>query len=420
MAATQGFREAGPDMLQLKEGGGCLSVFGLPFLVAGIFVALIGLRLVPVTNAADVPGWAWPLITLLGLVFVAVGGGLVLGRRWIVLDRVRGLIRKQWGLLVPLRREEFPLQAYDAVLLRREAGDADSADRYPVLLKARTGHADFALTTSTQYGESRERAAAIAAFLNVPLVDASTDHHTVLPADRADATLQERCRLVGGGHREEAVRPLRMQSQVRESGSAVEVVLPGPGFRPGRLIGFTVSVSLLVYAAPQVSRFFRQSETPEAVQMVFFGVAALLFVVIPLRGAIESVLLTARARTVVRASAEGIVIEEGGAWRVKTIRVPAAEIFWLDFGTADAALASARREADARLTQSARPLSSSGRDGAVPRWLALVRRLVKSKGIIVKCRSGLVTFGAGLPDDEVRYLYAIVGRALGGTDKGRW
>ena len=49
-----------------------------------------------------------------------------------------------------------------------------------------------------------------------------------------------------------------------------------------------------------------------------------------------------------------------------------------------------------------------------------MRRLVASKGITVKCRKGLFTFGAGLPDDEVRYLHALVVRALGDSDGRRW
>jgi hypothetical protein len=64
--------------------------------------------------------------------------------------------------------------------------------------------------------------------------------------------------------------------------------------------------------------------------------------------------------------------------------------------------------------------SSTNQTGAAPRWVAVLRRLVKSKGIIVKCRSGLVSFGAGLSDEEIRYLYAIVVRTLGGPDAHRW
>ncbi len=419
MGTHDAFRQVGPDQLRIREGGGCLSLFGLPFFVAGVFVTLIGVRVVPVSNAADVPAWAWPLISLMGLAFVAVGGGLMLGRRWITLDRAQGAIRKQSGLLVPMKGAEYSLRDYEAVTLRFEAGDSDSADRYLVLLKARTGQADFLLSTSTMYGESRDRAAAAAKFLDLPLVDASTDHESVVAAHQADATFQERLRA-GEGRREEAVRPLRMQTQVRESGSAVEIVLPGPGFRPGSLVGLIVSVGLLTYVAPELLRFFRQTHTPETVQIVIFGVAVLFLVLVPLRGVINSAVLAARGRTVVTATAAGIVIDEHDAWRAKSMRIPGADILGLDYGTADARLHSARRFAAQRAPQVGQAALSAGPDRPAPRWLVALGRFAKAKGIIVKGRNGLITFGAGLPDDEIRYLYAVVSRALGGPDGGRW
>jgi len=62
-----------------------------------------------------------------------------------------------------------------------------------------------------------------------------------------------------------------------------------------------------------------------------------------------------------------------------------------------------------------------GQDCALPGWLlAGLRWLAKSKGIIVKSRNGLVTVGAGLPDEEIRYLYAVVLRVLGGPAGHRW
>ena len=419
MGTSGPFHQVAPDQLQVREGGGCLSLFGLPFLAAGIFLTLIGVRIVPLQNAARVPAWAWPLILLMGLAFVAVGGGLVLGRRWTTLDAGRGVIRKQWGLLVPLRGEEYPLRDYEAVLLRFDAGDSDTADRYPLLLRARAGGADLPLSSTTQYGESRQQAAAVAKFLGVPLVDASTHHESVTRADRVDATLQERLRT-GDDRQEEVIRPLRMQSQVRESGRAVEIVLPGPGFRWGALIVFAVSAGLLAYVAPQLLRFFRQTNTPEAVQFAFLGFAVLLFVVIPLLGVINAAALAIRGRTLLTASAEGITIEERGAWRSKTTRIPAADILGLDFDVAEAGLTSAWREADRLLTQAGRTLPPLGRGRAEPRWLSAARRLVRSKGVIVKSRSGLIPFGAGLPDEEVRYLRALVARALGGADRQRW
>jgi hypothetical protein len=39
-------------------------------------------------------------------------------------------------------------------------------------------------------------------------------------------------------------------------------------------------------------------------------------------------------------------------------------------------------------------------------------RFAQRKGITVKTRSGLTTFGQGLEDEEIRYLYSVVRRAL--------
>jgi len=402
-------RQVAPDRLELREGGGCLSVFGVPFLAAGVFVILIGARIVPVENARDIPVWAWPLIILMGLVFVAAGGGLVFGRRWTVLDAGRGTVSRQWGLLVPMRGETHSLAAYDAVTVRFQAGDSDTADRYPILLRARGGGANYELQSSTQYGESREGAAAIAKLLRLPLVDASTTHESVLAADRADAPFPEQ--MPEAAPRGVAARPLRMQSQVRESSRTVEIVLPGPGFNWRKLVGPAISIGGLAYLAPEVLRFFRQTHTPEAVQMAFLGFAVLVFGVIPLVGVLNAVRAAIRSRTLVTASPEGIVIEERGAWRAKRTRLPAAEILSLDYGTAEEAFASVPWDAARR---------DPARRGGAPRGVAMLRRLVRSKGITVKSRKGLFTFGAGLPDDEVRYLHALLVRALGNPEDRRW
>ena len=306
------------------------------------------------------------------------------------------------------------------MLLRFAAGDSDSADRYPVLLRAKAGGTDYALSSSTQYGDSREQAAAVAKLLKLPLVDASTDHESVHDVDQVDATLQERLRS-GEDTSEEAARPLRMQCQVRESSRGVEIVLQGPGFKPGTLIGLVFSVALLGYLAPGLLEFFHRTRTPETVQIVFFVVATLILVVFPLMGVINAVALAKRGGSLVTASPEGIVIEERSAWRAKTTRIPAADILGLDYGTADTVFRSARSGAEDRLAQAGQRiprLPGSGRE--LPRWLGLLRRLATSKGVIVKSRKGLLSFGAGLPDDEVRYLHAAVARALGASHDHRW
>ena len=234
MSAREAFQDIGPDRLRMRDGGGCLSLFGVPFFLAGVFAMLIGTGVVRTGNAADVPLWVWWFIFLVGLAFAAAGGGLMLGRRWITIDKARGVLCKQWGLLVPMKGDECNLQDFEAVLLRVEAGNSDTADRYPVLLKGKPGRSDLRLTSSPAYGEARERGAAVARFLGVQLIDATTDHVSATAPDGVEATFQERVRA-GDVGREEAVRPLRMQSQVRDAGSTVEIVLPSPGLRPAGL-----------------------------------------------------------------------------------------------------------------------------------------------------------------------------------------
>ena len=42
-------------------------------------------------------------------------------------------------------------------------------------------------------------------------------------------------------------------------------------------------------------------------------------------------------------------------------------------------------------------------------WLA---QFAKGHGLTVKTRTGLTSFGAGLEDEEIRYLHDVVRRAL--------
>ena len=63
-----------PERLQIREGGGCMSVFGIPFFAAGVFLFLSLLGIVPVSNADDLPTLAWPLLVLMAIAFTAVGG----------------------------------------------------------------------------------------------------------------------------------------------------------------------------------------------------------------------------------------------------------------------------------------------------------------------------------------------------------
>lgn len=102
--------------------------------------------------------------------------------------------------------------------------------------------------------------------------------------------------------------------------------------------------------------------------------------------------------TTVVATPDGIAIKEQGAWRAKSTEIPAADILDLDYSLG-------------------KSLTGKGKGGFLqgsppPRWVSTLNRLAASKGVTVKTRRGLFTFGAGLPDDEGAYLHAVVPKVI--------
>ena len=402
------FRQPAPDRVVIREGGGCLSIFGTPFLAAGVLTTLIGLQVVPVSNRDDVPSWAWPLIFLMGAAFVAVGVNLVFGRRWTTLDRGKGLIIRQSGLMFPTQSEQRPLSDFDGVRMRFEEGDADTADRYPVALTGKAGRPDQLLTSPVDYAAARDQAEFVADFLCLPYVDATTDHETVVTTGSGTTDPVGKHASFAPGNR--AARPPFMRSEVDQSRGRVRIVIPGPGFRPQFLLGFALPVFFVWFFVPELLEFFDRTHTPAYVQTFFAGFILLFFGLLPAIGTINGIIRSIRGRTTVDASAEGIRIEEQGAWRRRATVLPVGEIFGIDYSSAENSLSAYARVRAARRRRT-HPAGTAPPSvpGGPPPWL---RRLVKSKGVQVKCRQGIVAFGGGLPDGEVRYLYALVKGAL--------
>ena len=66
-----------PEVVEMRTGGGGVPFLGLVFLVAGLFVMLLPLGLIPVQNAEFLAGF---IFLLLGGAFTALGVFIVFGR----------------------------------------------------------------------------------------------------------------------------------------------------------------------------------------------------------------------------------------------------------------------------------------------------------------------------------------------------
>jgi len=160
---------------------------------------------------------------------------------------------------------------------------------------------------------------------------------------------------------------------------------------------------------PSTLVFFRESHTPDAVQYFILGFG-ILFFSIPLSQAIGAVIAALRNDTVVQLRSDELTIAERKSWTVKTIRIPVQEIYDIDYGGKDflsenLQMSMEQEEGD---PDKARQILLHRQDYANAWWVKALQKIVSSRGIILKTRRSLFSFGAGLDDEELRYLCSLL------------
>src|SRR4051812_19046854 len=405
------FQQIGPDRVQIREGGGGLAWFGLPFLAAGIFSCFAAAGVVPTsTNSMPVHS-SWAAFPI-GLLFTLVGGTLVFGRVWTTVDGTRRLMTKEWGLIRPMYAMPRALEGCIAVTIAFESGDSDSSDQFPILVRSSTG-SDLRLCSFTQYATSRACGTAVARLLGVDLEDATTDHADRMPPSDAELALQQR-KSSDQRRPEHAPPPAALRTDVTDDGASVRLVIPRRRLQPwiGVLMLLPALIPLVVVVP--LGRFFRQTHTPDPLGWIFQGLLIVGFGILPVASAFRAWLGSRIGRTIVTVSPEAIVVQERGLWRTTPGRqVAASDIFAVDYSTRESMIAAARLATERRVANAGRSHAGPQPPGpGTERLIALVSRLTKGRGIIIKTRQGLTTFGEGLPDDEIRYLCDVIRRAL--------
>jgi len=137
----------------------------------------------------------------------------------------------------------------------------------------------------------------------------------------------------------------------------------------------------------------------------------------PLASVVGRWLRSRIGQTIVTVSAQGLHVQERGILRTRTVAaLSASEILDVDYSTKESIMTSARRSAEEETATMRKIPSSAATAGPNTEWVfTILSRFAKGKGIVVKTRTGLTTFGEGLADDEIQYLHTIVRRALTGT-----
>ena len=399
--------------MEILQGGGCLSVFGLPFLLAGLFMLLLAGGIIPLHESTDFGEWGGLILSIVGTVFTVVGGLLVFGRSRLIFDIAGGVVRRHRGLMfLPIQSRSFPLASFEAVVLEFEEGDSESPDSYPVRLRHQDKKADLHILSNPDYPASLEQSRQLAIFLKLPLEDATTDHKTVLAPEEVNLSLSERLRNAKDDIRAE--RPIAMQCKVDTTAAGLRMTIPGGGFRILMFAPVVILVAILSLVLPDLMDFFQASRTPDYVQWLLIGFILLMFGLIPVLLSARSIAGRLLGYTDILVADGRIGITEHRVWRRKVFSIRIEDINGLDYGTqAEMKIMNSGQNVKA-LSSSYVPLPPK----AFPMKTFSLMSLKKSKGVTIKHQRGLYTFGAGLPDDEVIYLYGLVCQALAGKFSG--
>jgi hypothetical protein len=282
------------------------------------------------------------------------------------------------------------LLEFTAVVLALDSGISDSPDRYPVRLRAKIGK-DFVLITPPHFSKARKQAEYLSRSLRLPLADSTSDRETFVSPEQAGDSLRGRL-LSGEPETERATPPPGMLCEVTESPEATRIIIPGPRFPRSAVLAAVAPAVVLLLVIAAVGPGSLQNASSRGLPLAFLILILILGIPVIVAG-VNLIVGSTRRRTVVRVSSAGLVIERRSAWRTRSKTVAASDILDIDRSTFE------------------HTLQSRGNGTAVLRHLATS---TLNKGIVVKSRQEVITFGEELPTGELTYLRCVLRNALAG------
>jgi len=413
-----------PDILKTRSGGGFLMLFGLPFLLAGLFIMATPLELFPI-NDGDAP---WYFVVPFGLVFATVGAGLMFGRSGVIIDRRQNVITKWYGLLVPMKQTQWPLDLYKQLTITKEIrrGDKTSYTVYPLSLTGGPGAEQIKFEEPREYQTARKSGELLARFLKVPVADSSSGEKVIRDAERLDESIREKARRTG-----ERVKipeaPLDTKVKVHQESGEVLVEIPATGITPIAYLKLAMQMVFMVvivvwFLLPMV-RDMGISKTP-----IFLYLAGLAFILM-LVFTLGSALVQARRYSLITASRHILRIVNKTPFRKKVIEIPADELEELEAigkkgilpegfsKTPDGRLMIDQNQYGKRLQSDTGHYDTGGNSYIPgPKMTALITGLAAlsphSKGIVARSDTKSIQFGSGLSEVEMDYVHAVIKKAM--------
>lgn len=396
--------------LEIRSGGGCISIFGLPFLLTGLFVMQVPLGMAPVQES---PGTLPSIFVILfGAIFATVGAALVFGRMGFIFDRSTGRIIQWYGLIVPMKRKEYLLDSVDQVEMSFFSGDSDSAATWPVTLSGNGLAKPISILRPTNFAEARQLAEELARFLRKPLVDSSTGEKITRDYEYLDESYRDRIKRTGEASVLLPPEPSTMRSRVERTGDGLIIHIP---LNTKSIINYIPVFAPLVFAGiatlfflPPILRQFRDS----FIDFISPGFIVLIFIaglfILALKGMYRLKKEFERI-TVTKAFLRVEVLKQG---KQISTEIPLSELEDLVAPTTRGVMNAIEAPGKKKvlLGDTGTPRMPDGRP--VPRFLLALMKMAGSKGIIARSDKTMIEFAGGLDEAEVAWILALIRKTI--------
>ena len=386
--------DAGGRSIEIRKGGGCIMLFGLPFMLAGL--AVIGGALGLLGSKAD----DFPTVfgVLFGLVFFSVGSALVFGRGGVSVDN-RGNVVSWWGVLVPWQKTEAKLSDFDAVRVSKEVRRSNNSTYtvYPVKLSSDT-QKEIKFQEPTKYEEARQFSERLSKFTGLQVIDASTGSEVVRDPDKLDTPLRDQLRESGPVDLPEP--PPNLRSNIRRKGRDIMIELPpSSGSMLAKLMLIPFLIIPVIMAAVFFSMFRHFGDGSQLAPLLFVLFPVILVVPMIFVWRRKSANFTMPQRLIVSPE-QGVRLEsvaKNGSVTVKGA-IPVRELEEIVIPELDINSMAGSRAGGAQ----------------VPEFLKNFAAAMGKTGMVLRSDNTSLVFGGTLDRDELLYLERVIEHTLAG------
>ena len=308
-----------PDRIEYRGGGGCVALFGLPFLIVGV---VLGVH----AAMGNVQGNVWAA-WIVAVLFTLVGAGMVFGRVGLAIDIRSRTFQRWWSCVFPLKRREGSLDAFHVVAISHEVRRTKNGTYtvFPVRLEG--GGQTLAVDTARQDHQARAEAEFLAKALGLPLADRTGPDEVVRDPDHLDESLRDRLRRTGDPDRPMPEAPSQTRSTYRTEGTTITFEIPPVGAASAAGCGLLASMGFSLTVFFVVLRpILAQGNMPVEMKYVLIAFVGGLFVLAPFLLALGGFLRSLFRRTTVVASPDGLSVTHHGFGRAKAGNIVADEL----------------------------------------------------------------------------------------------